>query len=400
MRRATSLAALLAAIVTLVACGGTASAAKNMDVTLQDDGVFVSGTTGYDRTTALKQARALGVTRIRASIHWAYILPTRQAKSRKVPKRPAYNWSAYDGLIDAAAAYGLRVDLTLVGVAPAYATKNHRIGVNAPSARLFGSFAKAAAKHFKGRVNRYSIWNEPNLNLWLAPAAKAPRLYRGLYSAAYKAIKRSDRKALVLIGETSPYGIPHRAIAPIKFLRAVACVNGAYKRRKGCKPLVADGYAHHPYDVTHKPSYRFKGRDNATLGSLRNLTGALTRLARAKALYSPRRKALSVYLTEYGYYRAVPRSCSRTNRKRQISDAKDAKYTVQGFKIAQRNPRVRSMLQYGLVHSATECFATGIVNRNGKPTKVYTALKRWVTKAAKRHQVRKAPKRLKLPAAP
>jgi hypothetical protein len=73
-----------------------------------------------------------------------------------------------------------------------------------PDVADFGRFAAATAEHFRGRVDRYGIWNEPNYIAWLKPLNRAPALYRKLYLAGYKAIKANDGAAKVLIGETVP----------------------------------------------------------------------------------------------------------------------------------------------------------------------------------------------------
>ena len=78
------------------------------------------------------------------------------------------------------------------------------------------------AQHFAGRVDRYSIWNEPNWRTWLGPLKSAPATYRQLYSRGYKAIKQADPRAKVLIGETSPFARPGMSTAPLDFLRKVA----------------------------------------------------------------------------------------------------------------------------------------------------------------------------------
>src|SRR5213082_2062929 len=76
----------------------------------------------------------------------------------------------------------IRGQLDLSGPAPAWATGNHKQGVVKPNAKLFGEFAAVAARHFDGRVDRYSVWNEPNYVGWLAPRHSEPSLYRALYS--------------------------------------------------------------------------------------------------------------------------------------------------------------------------------------------------------------------------
>ena len=55
-----------------------------------------------------------------------------------------------------------------------------------------GPLANADARHFKGRVHRYSIWNEPNHPQFLGPQYDSrhrpvsPGIYRNLYAAALR----------------------------------------------------------------------------------------------------------------------------------------------------------------------------------------------------------------------
>ena len=41
--------------------------------------------------------------------------------------------------------------------------------------------------HFRGLIDRYSIWNEPNYVGWIAPLSSGPKIYRALYTAGYAA---------------------------------------------------------------------------------------------------------------------------------------------------------------------------------------------------------------------
>src|SRR5919197_1624639 len=176
-----------------------AAPARAMEFALQDDDVFVHQLR-YDRDRALDRAVALGATRIRVNVLWDRVLVSGG------PKHPVYDFSAIDALQADAAARGIELQRTLAGPAPAWATANHRVGIVAPDPGRFAAFVSVVARHFAGRVDRYSIWNEPNWNTWLAPGRRAPGLYRALYRAGYAAIKRVDPEAQVLIGELAPIG--------------------------------------------------------------------------------------------------------------------------------------------------------------------------------------------------
>ena len=362
-RKCFSLLALAASLI--VFTPSQAHAARHMELALQDDAVLLQRLY-YDQDLALRQTAALGVRRIRANLLWTRVLPGWQTNRRTQPRHLFYDWSQYDQLIDAANRYGMRVQLTIAGPAPAWATRNHIVGVYKPKAGKFGAFARAAARHFRGRVSRYSIWNEPNYVGWLKPLRSGPRIYRGLMAAGYHGIKAVQPRAQVLFGETVPYASKGHSTSPLWFLRGAACVDRHWHRhcRRGLK---ADGYAHHPYDFLHSPHFRYPGRDNVTIGTLGRLTRALNRLARNGALRTSRGRRLNVYLTEFGYF---------GSGKRRIPAGRRAKYLRQAYRIARRNPRVKQMLQYLLVKPprALGNFDTSLVNRNGALSAAYHAL--------------------------
>ncbi len=394
-------ALLLLAAVVAGGCGGSsgggtsdrspgAAQGGKLEVALQDDAVFLQRSY-FDREKALTAAQLLGVTRLRVLVIWARV-PGAQPDSRAHPARPRYDWAAYDELIDAAAKHGIRLQLDLTGPAPAWAAGDHRQGVVRPDARLFGEFAAAAARHFKGRVDRYSIWNEPNYVGWLAPLNREPSLYRALYTSAYAAIKRADPSAAVLIGETAPYAEKGRALAPLAFLRGVTCRTAIYAPAKRCPPLHADGYAHHPYAFANPPQASYPGSDNVTIGTLGRLTTALDKLARGGALTTPSGQPLDVYLTEFGYFAKGSLAPPPARRARWLEAA---------FDIAQQNDRVKEMLQYMLVSPPGGArFDTSIVAADGTPTPAFRTLAGWVHSNAKNGRVGRNPGSLSLPPAP
>ena len=371
-RRLTLFAALAALMVLALAAVPSAHAARGMEVALQDDPVF-SSQAYYNREKALKLADKLQVTRLRVNVPWISVV--NGARSRTKPSHLTYAFNQYDGLFNAARAHGIKLQLSLTGPAPAWATGNHRLGPYKPNAKLYADFVGATVAHFRGLVDRYSIWNEPNYVGWIAPLSSGPKVYRALYTAGYAAAKKADPSAQVLIAETSPYFLPRRATSPLAFLRGVTCTDRNFSHPR-CPGLKADGYAHHPYDFDHPPSYRYPGSDNATLRTLGNLTSALDKLARSGALTDSNGRALNVYLTEYGFF---------GTGHRRTSDKKRGAYTKQAFQMALSNPRVKEMLQYLLV-SPTKRYAffdTSIVSRRGKPTSAFTQLALWAKAAAK-----------------
>ena len=375
-----------------------AQAAKKMEVALQDDAVLVHGYGPgfpvYDRHLAFRQLRDLGVSRLRMNVIWS-IVNESQSAERKKPRTVVYDWSRWDAAIALAKAYGMKVHLNLTGDPPRWACGNKKLPGQCngykPNARQFGKFARATAKHFGRKVDRYSIWNEPNWHTWLSPHRKAPLLYRKLYQQGYKGIKKGNRRAKVLMGETAPYFQKGRAQAPLDFLRDMVCVNKRLKKtrkaKKKCKgKLKLDGYAHHPYDFEVPPTRERKNKDDVTMANLDRLTEMLDKM-RKKGLIKGKKK-LPLYLTETGYF---------VSGERRISERKRGRYTVKAFKMAQKNRRVKSQLYYLLVsppagHSSY-FFDLGLIAQDGQPYgAAYNKLRKWVKRAAKRKQVAK-PKR-------
>jgi hypothetical protein len=396
---ARALLAAFAASAAIVAGGllapGEAKAARGMELAIQDDGLFLQGRKGWGGERAFDYIRALGVTRIRVNLLWSYTMGPKQYGARRKPSRIYYQFGQVDELIDKAARNGIRVHLSLTGPAPRWANAR-RAGTSKawykPNAREFGEWSDVVAKHFAGRVDRYSVWNEPNWKTWLGPLKAAPSIYRGLYSRAYKAIKAADPRAKVLIGETSPYSRPGFSTAPLAFLRAVTCVDRNYKRVRSCTKLKADGYAHHPYDFSHAPAFQYPGADNVTIGTLRRLTRALDRLSRSGALRFAGGGRMPLYLTEYGYF---------ASGKRALRAQTATRYLQQAYLIALKNGRVRSQLQYLLLTlpgSSRSTFNTGVVKPSGKRLPQYGGLQRWYR--GHRGKVKRPGSSIALPAAP
>jgi hypothetical protein len=332
-----------------------ASAAPRMEFALQDDAVFVEQR-WMPREKALEHARALGTKRLRVNILWARTLVSGADQRTPPADGPRYDFSKVDALQAQAAAHGIKLQLTVTGPAPAWATKDGKVGGYQPDPVKFGAFVRTVAAHFKGRVDRYSIWNEPNLSAWLSPSRTAPAQYRGLYKAAYTAIKTVDPNSRVLFGELAP-NRDGRTIAPLKFLRDAAPKNARLK---------ADGLAHHAYQFTVAPTKATGGREDAPISQLPRLTKALDQLAKSKGLSTPKGKGLDVYITEFGYLTAGKRAVAARNHAPWLRSAYD---------LVRKNKRVKQMLQYQLVDGTPDqLWHTAIIHNDGRPMAAYAGL--------------------------
>jgi hypothetical protein len=372
-------AAIGIAVVGFVGAAAPAGAAP-LEMGIQDDPLFVREPRTYDgqlsklisRDAAYAATNKLSVRVVRINVIWNHVAG--------VKKTHPWDWSPYDGAVDAALAHGVEPQLTLTGPAPGWATGDGKPGVVRPKPALFAEFVAAAATRYAGRVKRYAIWNEPNWPSWLSPKSAQPSLYRGLYLAAYGAIKRADPAAEVLIGELAPMGPPEAAMAPLRFLRSLTCSNSKWQRSGSCPPLTADGFAHHPYVLRWAPEYRGPKADDVTIGSLGRLERALRLLAGRGALATTGGQPLPLYLTEFGYH-----ANSRT-----IDERQRAAFTRRSYDIAARDSRVRQIVWYQLAAPPPKPkrqWDTSLLTFGGKPRPTYAALVQWVADAVKAGRV-------------
>ena len=299
---------------------------------------------------------------MRINVPWARVAGNR-------PGDPLQLW-LYDAAVNRTLAQGRRVQLTLSGPAPRWATGNRREGAYAPDARRYAAFAGGVAMHFRGRVARYAIWNEPNWWSLLGPKRANARVYRRLYLRGHAAIKAADPGAAVLIGELAPLGQPKAATAPLVFLRRLTCSDRRWRATRRCPRLVADGFAHHPYTLRWAPTFPGLHRDDVTMGSLRRLTRALDRLARRRALATPRRGSLPLYLTEWGYHA----------RSTRVREPQRSLYVRRGLAMAARVRRVREVVWYQLAGpppAAHVHWDSGLMDHRGRARPVFAAVRRW-----------------------
>jgi hypothetical protein len=140
---------------------------------------------------------------------------------------------------------------------------------------------------------------------------------------------------------------------------------------------VADGFAHHPYTLLWPPDYQGRGPGDVTMGSLRRLTGALDRLARRRALATPRRRALPLYLTEWGY----------RSRAAHVREPLRSAYARRGLELAARTRRVKQVVWYQLAGPPRVTGATwdsGLLGPRGTPRPIFRAVRGWSRSRAKR----------------
>ncbi|MDX6646562.1 MAG: hypothetical protein QOK40_2289 [Miltoncostaeaceae bacterium] len=337
---------------------------------LQDDRIYQPG---VDVTGRMRTMADLGAAVVRVDLRWDLVARSRPADPRD-PADPAYDWSAYDRIVSAARATGVRILFTVWGTPdwardPAvpvgsrfgpYAVRPLRPGE-------FGSFgAAAAARYAPLGVHLWEAWNEPNIPLFLRPqferrggrwVSVAPALYSSLLRSFYRNVKRGDPRAKIAGAVTAPVGdqcpsscprSPDARTTALGFLAGLAA--------PGRRPPM-DFYSHHPYPITTPRDTSFTGASYIDLYNLDRLERALDRTyLRGKRLW----------LTEFGF---------GTRRVREypfhVTPARQADFLLDAYRRVRQDGRVKLFTWYFLQDSPF--WSSGLLDQRGRRKPAFAA---------------------------
>jgi hypothetical protein len=332
----------------------SALAADRMWIGFHDDPSF---RWVVDRDTRIAASANQGASVMRLLVHWDQTAKNRPTSASN-PFDPAYNFDDLDDAIRTAQEQDMEVVLSLVGT-PRWANGGKTPNMMPRRLGDFTAFARAIASRYSGRfdgfpfVRFWSIWNEPNLQLFLAPQfdergrSVAPRNYAKLYAAGYQGIKAGNARALVAIGETSARGTDNPAGArpvhsPGRFIEEVAKANPRLK---------FDAYAHHPYPFRPnlEPSQKVRW-PNVTLGSLGELETHLKQLFR--------RKSVPIWVTEYGHE-------TRPQDAFGVSYSTQASFVRQSISIARSYPFVDMFIWFVYQDDQGQPWDSGLYTQSG-----------------------------------
>lgn len=398
------------ALATLAGASAPAPARASLETIVQDDGSLLYRAPDQVRAS-MTQLRALGVDTVRLTANWSLL--TRDPDGRPRPAFDATDPGAYDqdawrGLDNAVAAArqaGLNAMVDIGFWAPLWATTQSQAGRARTNVdpRAFRDFAVAVVRRYSGswavpappsgpapappppsadqqlldalfgtpaaqpvaqpppppgplpRVQRFTLWNEPNqpgllLPQWVrAPGGPFPQsatIYRRMVSAAYPAIKAVRPDTTILVGATASTG-SYRArgpVPPLRFLRALACVDAHFQplRSRDCRhfsPIPGDGWSHHPYAPVTRPDLRSPAGepDNGLVADLPKLSATLNRLVAMGRLAPALR---GIYSTEFGY------ETTATPGRAPLSQSQQAQWITWAEYVSQRVPAVKSFAQF------------------------------------------------------
>jgi len=309
-----------------------AGAATRMPIGFFDDPTF---RWSADRSANLAAAASTGASVIHTTASWAGIAPTKPSNALDGAD-PAYHLTDLDDLVANAAANNMRVMLDITAT-PKWAnggktpnTMPKRLGDLTAFARMLAT--RYSGHHGHGAVSLYSVWNEPNLQLFLTPQfvgkkIVGPANYAKLFKAAYAGIKAGNPTAKVAIGETSargrdkPLSGTSASIAPGTFARLLAKAPG----------LKFDAWAHHPYPTSpNLPPLQKVRYPNVTLSTFPQFERTL------KASFH---RTVPIWITEYGHE-------TKPGEPHGVTPARQAAWAKQALTIARNDPQVQMFIWF------------------------------------------------------
>ena len=195
------------------------------------------------------------------------------------------------------------------------------------------------------KVDRFSVWNEPNIAGWITPTSSNAGIYRDLIYAAEKGLRAGRQpRAQLLIGEVAP-------IRSLVFIQRLFCMDprgrpltGSTARRQGCTPgrrikrFKATGFAHHPYSRGGEPPFGRRGSGDITLRYVDRLKTVLDQAARAGAI----RRNIPQFMTEFGISSDPPSENFGVAPAIQARELNHSEFTM------YNNRSIRSYVQFQL----------------------------------------------------
>ena len=347
---------LLIAVAAALFIPGIANASPRMWVGFHDDVNF-----RYEerREAMLEQARDTNATIVRTLVTWANVAP-RRPRNASNPFDPVYRFNDLDELVRNAQTRDLEVLITIWGT-PKWANGGKTPNFLPRRMSDLTAFSRAVASRYSGRfpgfpfVRFYSVWNESNLQLFLAPQfdskgkSVGPRNYARLAAAAYAGIKAGNRRAKVAVGSTSSAGRDKplkgksATHSPGRFAQLVAAANPRLK---------FDAWAQHPYPVPArmKPTQRVKW-PNVTLSAFPRFEKSLDKWFK--------RKNVRIWITEYGH------EVRQDGEPSGVSRALQARYTAQALALAKKDPRTDMFIWFIFRDHVTSTWQSGLRTRTG-----------------------------------
>ncbi|MDP2659905.1 MAG: cellulase family glycosylhydrolase [Dehalococcoidia bacterium] len=316
----------------------------------------------------------LGFAWVKYLIYW---------KDAQPQKGGTVSFDPYDDWVNSARARGLRVMLR-VDDPPSWATGSREKNAPPLNDNDLAEFMYQLALHFKGRVEAWELWNEPNLNYEWGYQRPDPAKFARMLRAVYPRVKAADPQTLLIVGGLSTTGGDfddtgnEGHIGDLGYLKALA--------QAGAQGFF-DAIGSHPYGGPYPPEQDYEINNTTTPVGLYFRRAELQHEAWLRATGQD----VAIWVTEFGWIQDFGWNCTWADagspwgrQAQKVSPQQQADYLVRAFQYAQAHwPWMGPMIIFNLdkaLDTPAACDNNyerffGILNPNGSPTPAYTALK-------------------------
>jgi hypothetical protein len=356
---------LLALVFVVFANVNTASA-------IQTQSKSIWGPPSVNGVSQFPVYQDLGAGIYQMAVDWSSIAPIKPAKPTD-PNDPAYVWPEWIGESNKEAGkYKMQTLMMVVG-APSWANGGHPAEERwAPvNPQDYANFMVAMSRKYP-EIKYWMIWGEPNRSVQFKPLtpfrgvgplnteqAVAPKKYGLILDRAYGALKKVNKKDIVIGGNTYT-AAGSDSISTYAWLRYMRLPNGKMPR--------LDMYGHNPFSF-RKPNLANKPSPKGMV----DFSDAV-RLTRKIDIYYPRKrgKKIKLFFSEYG----VPAGPGNDGELGfGLTYGQQSDWIRAAFKVKNNHKRIFTLGWIHPMDRPDHGITTGLLTADGKKKPGYYAFK-------------------------
>jgi len=289
----------------------------------------------WDSDEIMASAQDLGVGWVKEQVQWHTI--------EHGPED--FEWHHLDEIVRSAETHGLKL---LLGVthAPDWTRPVEKESGPPADYGEFGRFMEQLATRYRGQVDAYELWNEPNLaREWRGDTLDASR-FVALVAEGADGVRLGDPEALVVSGAPAVTGIDDgvTAVADRRFLRNMIEAGVAdHVDAIGAHPY---GYGNPPEESVHDETHAASSHNDHPTFFFRDTLEDYRGILVEHGLDD-----VPIWITEFGW--PSPEGIGEMDLTgweygREISEADQATYVVRAFRMGQERPGVGPMFLWNL----------------------------------------------------
>ena len=322
---------------------------------------------GWEAEQTLERAQGLGVGWVKEQVQW-----------HTIEHGPDdFEWEPLDRIVEGADQFGFKLLLGVTHAPDWTRTSEAESGPPADFAE-FRRFMEQLTGRYRGRVDAYELWNEPNLAREWRGDTLDPSRFVALVAEGAAGVRAGDPQALVISGGPAVTGIDdgETAINDRVFLRGMIEAGVAqHVDAIGAHPY---GYANPPDESVDDENHAASSHNDHPTFFFRDTLEDYRRIMTDYGL-----DGLQIWVTEFGW--PSPEGIGEMDLTgweygREVSEQQQADYVVRAFHMGDERPWIGPMFLWNLnlavIWGADSSFsAYSLLRPDGSYRPAYIALR-------------------------